>query len=110
MPLRGGGGIGFVAARLLGESAALGDGGDVGAVEGEDAVEDVAGFGDVVAVGDDTQQVLVAAAGGGDVQAATSRRRRCQGDRVVDGVGLVAVFGRGVAESDVLVGVVGGQA
>ena len=94
---------------MLGEGAALGDGGDVGAVEGEDAVEDVAGLGDVVAVGDDTEQVLVAAAGGGDVQAAAGRRRDGEGDGVVDGVGLVAVLGGGVAEPDVLVGVVGGQ-
>ena len=98
-----------MAARLVGEGAALGDGGDVGTVEGEDAVEDVAGFGDVVALGDDTEQVLVAAAGGGDVEAAASRRRRGQRDAVVDGVGLVAVFGGGVAQSDVFVDVVGGS-
>ena len=87
----------------------MGDGGDVGPVEGEDRLEDVAGLGDVVAVGDDTEHVLVAAAGGGDVQAAASRRRRGQGDAVVDGVGLVAVFGGGVAQADVFVDVVGGQ-
>jgi hypothetical protein len=81
----------------LSECAELGEGGGVGAVEGEDAFEDVAGFGDLVALGDHTDQVLVAAAGGGDVEAAASRRRRCQGEAVVDGVGLVAVFGGGVA-------------
>jgi hypothetical protein len=61
---------------LVGEVAALGDGGDVGAVEGEDRFEGVAGFGDVGGVGDDAHQVVVAAAGGGDVQAAACRHRR----------------------------------
>ena len=54
----------------LGEGAALGGGGDVGPVGGEDRFEDVAGLGDVVTVGDDAQDVVVVAAGGGDVQAA----------------------------------------
>ena len=38
----------FVSALLLGKDTALGDGGDVGPVDGDDAFEDVAGFGDVV--------------------------------------------------------------
>ena len=87
----------------------MGDGGDVGAVEGEDRFEGVSGFGDVGAVGDDAEQVLVAAAGGGDVQAAAGRHRRDEREAVVDGVGLVAVLGRRVAQPDVIVGVVGGQ-
>ena len=60
--------------RLLGEGVPLGDGGDVGSVEGDDALEDVAGLGDVVAVGDDADHVVVAGPSGGDVQAAASRR------------------------------------
>ena len=60
--------------RLLGgEVAALRDGGDVGPVNSEDAFEDVAGLGDVVRLGDDTDQVLLAATGDPDVQAATCR-------------------------------------
>lgn len=58
---------GFVAARLFGEGASLGDCRDVGSVDGEDSIEDVAGLGDIVALGDDANQILVAAAGGGDV-------------------------------------------
>ena len=92
-----------------GECAALPDGGEVGSVDGDDGVEDVAGFGDVVAVGDDADQVLVAAAGDGDVQAAAGGGRRGEADAGGDGVGLLAVFGRGVAEPDVLAGVVGGE-
>ena len=61
---------------LVGEAAALGDGGDVGTVDGDDAFEDVAGFGDVVAVGDHADHVLLAAASDRDVEAATRRRRR----------------------------------
>ena len=87
----------------------MGGGGDVGTVGGEDGVEDVAGLGDVVAVGDDAQDVVVAAAGGGDVQAAPGGDRRGEGDGGVDGVGLPAVLGRRVAEPDVLADVVGGQ-
>ena len=55
---------------LAGEVSSLGDGRDVGAVVGEDGLEDVAGFGEVVGVGDDVDAVLVAAAGGADVEAA----------------------------------------
>ena len=60
---------------LFGEALALGDGGDVGAVDGEDPFEDVAGIGDVVAVGDDVDPVLLTSAGDGDVQAAAGGRR-----------------------------------
>ena len=56
---------------LVGEVAALGDGGDVGTVKGEDHLEGVSGFGDVVAVGDHAEQVLHAAR-----VAATYRPRR----------------------------------
>jgi hypothetical protein len=94
---------------LVGKGAALGDSGDVGAVEGENRLEDVSGFGDIVAVGDHAEHVLVAAAGGGDVQAAACRHRRDERHAVVDGVGLEAVLGRRITQPDMLVGVVGGQ-
>ena len=94
---------------VLGEVAAGAGGGGVGAVDGEDLVEDVAGVGEVVGVGDDVEVVLVAAAGGGDVQAAAGGRRAGDGEADVDGVGLPAVLGGGVAEPDVLAHVVGGQ-
>ena len=87
---------------LLGELAALGGGGDVGAVGGEDRLEDVAGFVEVVAVGDDQDEVLVLPAGHRDVQAATGGGRGGEGDAAGFGVGLVARFGGGVAEPDVL--------
>ena len=45
-------------------------GGDVRAVEGDDAVEDVAGLADVFATGDDTEQVRLTAASGRNVGAA----------------------------------------
>src|SRR6185503_20384621 len=70
---------------------------------------DVAGFGDVVALGDDAQRVDVAAAGGGDVEATACSDRGGDGDGGVDGVRLPSVLGCGVAESDVLVHVVGGE-
>ena len=54
-------------------------------------------------------RLCVAAAGGGDVQAAAGRHRRDEREAVVDGVGLVAVLGRRVAQPDVVVDVVGGQ-
>ena len=89
---------------LAGEVASLGDGGDVGPVVGEDGLEDVAGFGEIVGVGDDVDAVLVAAAGGADVEAAVGGGGRDELDGDVDGVGLVAVLGGGVAETDVLAG------
>ena len=58
-----------------GEGAALGGRGDVGSVGGEDGFEHVAGLGDVVAVGDDAQDVVVAAAGRGDVEASAGGGR-----------------------------------
>jgi hypothetical protein len=45
---------GRFAGLLVGKVAALSDGGDVGAVVGEDRSEDVSGSGDVFTVGDDT--------------------------------------------------------
>ena len=81
---------------LVGKGAALGDGGDVGAVEGQDGFEGVSGFADIGGVGDHAEQVPVAAAGGGDVQAAAARHRRDERHALVDGVGLVAVLGRRV--------------
>ena len=94
---------------LAGEVAALGDGGDVGAVVGEDGVEDVAGFAEVGGVGDDVDAVVVAAAGRADVQAAVGGGAGDEGEGDVDGVALVAVLGGRVAEPDVLSGVVGGE-
>ena len=66
---------------LRGEGTALGDGGDVGAIGGDDPFENVAGFAHVVGVGDDVDAVVVAAAGHRHVQAATGGRRPGQGDR-----------------------------
>ena len=85
----------------------MGDGGDVGPVVGEDAVEHVAGFGEVVGVGDDVEAVVVAAAGHADVQAAVGGGGGDEVDGDVDGVGLVAVLGGGVAETHMLADVVG---
>ncbi len=96
-------------ADLAGEVAAWRDGGDVGSVVDEDGVEDVPGFADVGGVGDDVDPVLVAPAGHRDVQAAVRGRRRDEGEGDVDGVALVAVFGRRVPQADMLAAVVGGQ-
>ena len=84
---------------LAGEVAALGDGGDVGAVVGQDVLEDVAGFGRVGGVGDDEEVVGVASSGRADVQAAVGGGA---GDELVgdvDGVALVAVLGRRVPQA-----------
>jgi hypothetical protein len=78
----GRGRCGFVFPLLLGEGAALGDGGDVGAVDSDDDVEDAAGFGEVITVGDHADLVTVPAAGGRDIQAAASRGGRGEGDAV----------------------------
>ena len=91
----------------MGEVAALGDGGDVGPVVGEDALEDVAGLGGIGGLGDDVDAVLVAAAGGPDVQPAVGGGGRDELDGDVDGVALVAVFGGGVAETHMPADVVG---
>ena len=72
-------------------------------------VEEVAGGVGVVVVGDDEELVGVASAGGADVQAAAAGGGGDEFDADVDGVGLVAVFGGGVAELDVFGDVVGGQ-
>ena len=93
----------------LGEVAALGDGGDVGPVVGEDALEDVAGFARVGGVGDDVDVVVVASSGGGDVQPAVGGGRGDERDADVDGVALVAVLGGRVAQPDMLGDVVGRQ-
>ena len=87
----------------------MGDGGDVVAVGSEHVLQDVAGFGDVGAGGDDADRVALTAAGGGDVQAAPGRFGAGQGDRCGDGVGLPAVLGGGVAEPHVLADVVDRQ-
>lgn len=77
-------------------------GGEVGSVGYEDLFEDVDGVVNILSVGDDADEVLVAAAGDGDVQPATRSGRRREGDGRGGGVGLVAGFGGGVAELDVL--------
>ena len=92
-----------------GELAALGDGGEVGAVGGEDGFEDVACLVEVVGVGDDADGVVLLAAGDADVQAAPCGGGGDELGAGGDGVGLVAVLGRRVAEPDVLAGVVGGE-
>ena len=93
----------------VGQLAALCGGGDVGAVAGQDAFEDVACLVEVAAVGDDQDQVLLFAAGDGDVQASTGGR--CGGEFDTDGhgVGLVAMLGGRVPEADMLADVVDRQ-
>src|SRR5581483_854787 len=90
-----------------GEEASLGDGGDVGALVGERLFKHIPRV--LGTVGDDEEPVLVATSGGGDVEAAVCGRGGDDGKADVDGVGLVAVGGGGVAEPDMLAGVVGGQ-
>ena len=93
----------------MGEAAALGDGGDVGPVPGQDRFQGVAGLGRVGGVGDDVEAVVVAASGGGHVQASVGCRAGDEGEGDVDGVALVAVSGGGVAEPHVAGGVLGGE-
>jgi hypothetical protein len=93
--------------RLSGEVSSLGDGRDVSAIVGKNGLENVAGVGEIVRVGDAVDAVLLAAAGGADVQAAVSGGGGDELDRDVDGVGLVAVLGSGVAETNMLPCVVG---
>ena len=90
--------------KLGGEFPALGDGGGIGAVVGEDPFEDVTGLSGLV--GDDEESVVVPAAGGADVQAAVAGCGGDDGDADVDCVALVAVGGGGVPEADVGSGVV----
>jgi hypothetical protein len=93
---------------FLGKLAALGDGRQIGALVGEDSLEDVPGFFEVARLGDDGDDVPFVAAAGADVQASP---RRSFGDELdADGrrVALDAVLGGGVAEPDVLSGVLGG--
>ena len=106
---RGRGRLDFVLSLLLSECAALRDGGSVGSVDGDDGVEDVACFGEIVAVGDDTELVALASAGGCDVHAAAGGRRGDERDGGGDSVGLVAVLGGCVAEPNALSDVVGRQ-
>jgi hypothetical protein len=80
---------------------------DVHAVVGEDGLEDVSGLVEIGGLGHDVEAVVVASSRGSDVQATLARRRRHQGQGDVDGVTLVAVLGGGVAEADVLLGVLG---
>jgi len=74
-------------------------GGDVSTVGEQDCLEDVAGLGDVVAFGDDAQGVGLAAARRGDVEPTPGGDRGSERNGRVDGVGLPAVVGRGVAET-----------
>ena len=90
----------------LREVAALGDGGDVGSVVGEHGFEDVAGLGGIGPLGHDVDPVLLAASCRADVQASAGGRRADELDPDVDGVGLVAVLGGGVAEPNVVPDVV----
>ena len=87
---------------LFGETLALSDGGDVGPVDGEDAFENVTGLGDVVALGDDVDLVVVAATGDGDVQATAAGGVAGEAVAGGDGVGLVAVLGRRIPQPHVL--------
>jgi hypothetical protein len=92
-----------------GEVAAHAGGGGDGAVGGEDLLEHVDGVAQVVAVGDSQDQVLVLAAGGSDIQPAASGGRGGEGEAACGRVGLVAGFGCGVPESDVVTHVLGWQ-
>ena len=91
------------------EVAALGDGGDVGAVVGEDASRTSrASARSSVSV---TTWMWFSSrpAGGADVEAAVGGGGGDELDGDVDGVALVAVLGGGVAEPDMLADVVGGE-
>ena len=83
--------------------------GDVGAVDVDDRVENVASVGHVVGVGDHADDVLGTAAGHRDVQVPTCRRRGGEFEAGGDGVGLGAHLGRRVPETDMLGDVVGGE-
>lgn len=87
----------------------MGDGWGVAAVAGDDHLEEVSRLGGVVGVGGDEDEVLLAAAGHGDVEASTGRCGGGEGDAGDAGVGLVAGFAGGVAESDMFAHVVGWQ-
>lgn len=89
--------------------AALGRGGDVSSVDSEDRLEHVAGGVGVGGVGDDVNLVAGAAAGGTDVEAASGGGSGRQLDADGDGVALVAVFGGGITEPDMVDDVVGRQ-
>jgi hypothetical protein len=101
------GGPAVTAGDLAGEVLALGDGGDVSAVVGEDLFEDVPDM--LGPVGDDKQLVVLSAAGGSDVDAAVAGGRSKHTEADIDCVAFVAVAGGGVAEPHVRLRVVGRQ-
>jgi hypothetical protein len=101
--------VGADTRHLAGGVAALDDGGNVGAVVCEYAFEHVTRGSVVGVVGDDEEPVHLPAAGSADVEAAVAGGLGDDGDADVDGIGLVAVGGGGVAEPDVLAGAVGAQ-
>jgi hypothetical protein len=87
--------------------SALCDGGDVGAVVGEDLLEDVSGeFG---IVGDHKELVLFPAAGGGNVEPAVAGDGGDDAEADIDSVAFVAVARGRVAETHVRPDVVGGE-
>ena len=94
---------------LFGELPTLGDGGDVGAVASDDRFENIACFDYVVGFGDGQDEVVLFAAGDRDVESAAGGGGCGQGDAAGHGVGLVAGFGGGVAETDVFADVAGGE-
>ena len=81
----------------------------VGAVAGQDLLEDVDGVGDVVAVGDHQHEVLDLPTSDRHIQPATRGGRRRQSRGTGSGVGLVARLGGGVAELHMFGDVGGGQ-
>jgi hypothetical protein len=89
------------------EAPELGDCGTIGSIVGEDAVEQVTCFAEVLVLGDDVDPVLVPPASGCDVQPAMRRSWRGEGDANVDGVALMAVLGGGVPQPNTLRDVVG---
>ena len=88
------------------EVTALRGCGDIGAIEREDTVEDVAGVGHVVGVGHDNELVRFTATRRTDVEPTA---RGGAGDEVVadvNGDALVAVLGRRVPEPGMVTDVV----
>jgi len=77
----------------LAELPALHHSGDVGAIGGDDPLENVACLTHVVGVGDDVDTVVVAPAGHRHIQPATSRGGPGEGDRGGLGRGLSPVLG-----------------
>jgi hypothetical protein len=87
--------------------AALGGGGEVGAVVGDDAGESLECV--VAVVGDGEDEVGVAASCCSDVEASVGGGVGDDGEAGVGGFALGSVFGGGVAEVDVFGDVVGGE-